>query len=187
MNSVNTFDVRNLIQTLKDRNIKDELLHFTLFLIDWKHTLVYGKQLTNAKWFKNENSIMDFSLDNKNLSDYLKEIKKDNLFPIVQPLSLIDVDRINLFINFIKEKTIRMLYTDFVNLYFSTYPVSFSNKNELIDLVECRDKYIDFVKETNNKKFSEIFCLQVDSKYLTKNDLDEYLDEKYSIKDFNDM
>ena len=56
------------------------------------------------------------------------------------------------------------------------------NKNELIDLVDLRNQYIDIVKDINNKKFNEIFGLEVESKYLNKNDLNEYL--KNIIKGF---
>lgn len=174
------YDIRNLIDNVRELNVKKELIHFVLFMIDWKYTLVYGEQLTNVKWFKNQNSIMDFNLNNKNLNDYLKEIEsKDNINIYDKNLSQIDLNKINLFINFVKSKTEKMLYTEFVNLYFSTYPLISSNKNELIDLVDLRNQYIDIVKDINNKKFNEIFGLEVESKYLSKNDLNEYL-KKYN-------
>lgn len=175
------YDIRNLIYNLKENNIKDELLHFSLFLVDWKYTLVYGEQLTNANWFKNNNSIMDFQLDDKFLKDYLVSINKNDLYPIPQPLSQIDFMRINLFVDFIKNKTEKMLYTDFAHLYFSTYPLINSTKNEQINLVNLRNEYIDVVKDINKKKFNEIFGLEIESKKYSANELDEFLNNKYSF------
>lgn len=177
------YDIRHLIYHIKELNIKKELIHFVLFIVDWKYTLVYGEQLTNVKWFKNQNSIMDFNLNNKNLNDYLKEIEiKDNISIHDENFSQIDLNRINLFIDFVKSKTEKMLYTEFVNLYFSTYPLISSNRNEFIDLVDLREQYINVVKNINIKKFNEIFGLEVESKCLSKNDLNEYLNFKIGLK-----
>ena len=124
--------------------IKDKALIIdTMYLIDWKHTLIHGKQLSNFEWF----------MDNRgqNIKHSIKEIEnievEDKLF------------------EFVLEKIERLKYTGIRHLVFSTYPVLTTEKYEKINMSEKANQYKNLLKK---KELERITSLQKRRGFVNK-------------------
>lgn len=118
-------------------NLDISVLSKILYLIDWKTCIEHGTQLTQLEW---TNGNFGITCDH-NLSlayDLATRIKKSIL-----DLNTSDTN----IINFILEKTYRMKYTDFAHLVQCTYPMIFSEKYEVLDLVKYANEYKIYKKE----------------------------------------
>lgn len=175
-------NIKDLIIMLKDRDIDEKNISKMLYLIDWKYTLVYGNQLTNANWFY-DNFGANFKIENQDMLYYIKNLDKHSIFS--EPLSQIDHIRIQIFINFIEEKFERMLYTDLMHMYFSTYPFFVTDKYDLINMENSREKYLDFLFETKYKNISEIVGLKTNNEIKTKDDIENWLIQNYTYNNID--
>lgn len=126
------------------REIGNDLVLKIAYLIDWKHTLVFGAQLTDAVWHKN-GSILPIGFKDSwlNLSFANIEFSEDE-------------KRV---IEFVLSKEKRMNYTDLTHLMFSTYPAIYTERFCDIDMIESAVKYKelfpkhDFTSLDDNKPF----------------------------------
>ena len=175
-------DIRNLIIDLKKDNFEKPIINKLLYLIDWKHTLVYGEQLTNANWIWSNNGAT-FELNNKDLDYYLNNLNKNSNY--FEENNDKDIVRKNIFIDFMKEKTERLLYTDFANMYFSTYPFIIGHKYDELNLEKSRNEYLQYLTNSKSDKINDIFGIRFENQILSKIDLEEYLNTNYENKLIN--
>ncbi len=127
-----------------------------LYLIEWKYLLVNNKRLFEGVWKYTLSGAVLQNID-------LRLIKSKNIE--------MDEKYLN-YINFVLEKKERLSYTDFANMYYSTYPLMNTSKGDFINLFECRKNYI---KTLSQDKKNSILSLDT---FLEKNKKKQ-IDKKY--------
>lgn len=127
-----------------------EKLAGVIFLVDWKHVLEYGEQMTDIQWeISNFGPSVEsiYSLaKNKNECFKLSEVKNNLGFRkfiirvryyAKENLSREEVD----ITDFIIEKYTRLSEMDFIRLIKSTYPVYCQQSYQKLDLVNLAKEY----------------------------------------------
>ncbi len=122
-----------------------------IYLIDWKHSIDYGKQASPINWYFNHygpyvDTVIELIKSNTDIfevtsyqniygggtSDKIKLIKQDE----------IDLeDSIKQAADFIITNTAHKNWSDFINLVYSTYPVKNNSKYSFLNLVEDAEKF----------------------------------------------
>lgn len=121
-----------------------------IYLLDWKYTLDYWKQITSIDWYfdsywpyvidvvKTTESTSLFKM--KHYLNYFNniwtiiEINDDNYEPNIS-------DDIKEIYDFIVNKTKKMNFNDFINFVYSTYPVQVSKRYTNMNLLELAQEY----------------------------------------------
>jgi len=129
-----------------------------LYLIEWKYILVHNQRLFEGVWEYTLSGAVINKID-------LRLIENRNVELTEEILN---------FVNFVLEKKERLSYTDFANMYYSTYPLINTRKGDLINLFECRKEYI---KTLSEEQKSSILSL---NSFLEKKK-DKKLDKKYFL------
>lgn len=122
-----------------------------IYLIDWKHSIDYGKQATSINWYFNHygpyvDTVIELIKSNNEIfevtsyqniygggtSDKIKLTKNEEIE--------ID-DSVMQASDFIITNTAHKNWSDFINLVYSTYPVKNNSKYSYLNLVEDAEKF----------------------------------------------
>ncbi len=140
-------DIKKLLHYLSvQKSVHKELVLKAAYLIDWKHTLIFGTQLTNAVWHKN-GSILPLGFNDSWLDTPYEDIEFNSEQQKV--------------IKFVLGKEKRMKYTEFTHLMFSTYPAIYTERFCDIDMISSAVKYKelypkhDFTSLDDNKSLPQ--------------------------------
>lgn len=158
--------ISNIIKyLLKEYPHKTELsasrLTKMIYLMDWKSSIDFGRQITNAKWH--------FDHYGPYVDDFVKLAKEDKgifventsnyyggkkqLFKLTEKsegdfnLTKEQKDIADFVINATKQKN----YEDFIQLVYSTYPVISNDRYSDLDLVSLAAKYKEILAKSSNK------------------------------------
>ncbi len=158
--------ISNIIKyLLKEYPHKAELsasrLTKMIYLMDWKSSIDYGRQITNAQWH--------FDHYGPYIDDFVKMAKEDKdisventlnyyggkkqLFKISEKfegnfdLTKEQKEIADFVINATKQKN----YEDFIQLVYSTYPVISNERYSDLDLVGSAEKYKEILANSSNK------------------------------------
>lgn len=158
--------ISNIIKyLLKEYPHKAELsasrLTKMIYLMDWKSSIDYGRQITNAQWhFDHYGPYVDdfvrMAKENKdisveNTSNYYG--RKKQLFKLSEKfegnfeLTKEQKEIADFVINVTKQKN----YEDFIQLVYSTYPVISNDRYSDLDLVDSAEKYKEILANSPNK------------------------------------
>lgn len=115
-----------------------------IYLIDWKNSIDYGKQVTNIKWYFNHYGpyVEDVINLMKNDTETFEVISYENPYSggITDKFKLKKSVRPNLDSNtlksadFIIKNTFRMNWSQFISLVYSSYPVKKGEKYTFLNL-----------------------------------------------------
>lgn len=154
---------------LKEYPHKSELsasrLTKMIYLMDWKSSIDFGRQITNAQWhFDHYGPYVDdfvkLAREDKdifveNTSNYYGG--KKQLFKLSNKTSeFFDLtkeqkDIADFVINATKQKN----YEDFIQLVYSTYPVISNDRYSDLDLVDSAAKYKKIIADSSNKALQQ--------------------------------
>jgi len=133
---------------------KDELskarLTKLVYLSDWKSAIEHGKQISDIKWIFNHHGPY--------VDDVYNEAYNSHLFKIIRQLNIYGKEKVvinlshkecwssltdnDIFcIEHVIKQTKPMLWGDFINLVYSTYPVVISDKYSKLNLVNIARAY----------------------------------------------
>lgn len=144
----------NPLQLSKPRLVK------IIYLIDWKHSLDFGEQATDIKWFYNH-----YGPYVDDVIDEIKAAKDDfEVTTYLNPFGGGNSDRIKLISqrmvdlspsvkstsDIIIAKTNEFEWTTFISIVYSTHPVKTSSKYTHLNLIEDAKKYKMIKDATNN-------------------------------------
>lgn len=116
------------------------MLVFILYLIDWKSTLIKGKQLSDIKW-----KYIDESFANDTIEKINNRIFKDGVFDhrkVKINLKKEDIAIIDELVN----KSLNLDSEKFIKLVFSTYPMYKEVKGINLDLSVLAKEYTEDYK-----------------------------------------
>lgn len=143
-----------LAYIIKSYPNKDDLSNARLtkmiYLSDWRHVLTYNKQISNISWY--------FDNYGPYVKDILKTVEKCNFFTrrettntFGESKTLIGLKDVNYEVNisteekssidYIKNVTQELNWTDFIKLVYSTYPIISTNRYNYFNLVEKAQAY----------------------------------------------
>lgn len=122
-----------------------------IYLADWKSSILYGKQITDIEWY--------FNHYGPYVSDIVDTIRNDSDFSIKSQVNAygehkeliclnanyavpILSETTQIVLNFVIEKTHKLMWDDFINLVYSTYPVVTQPKYSKLNLVELSQEYL---------------------------------------------
>ena len=158
--------ISNIIKyLLKEYPHKAELsasrLTKMIYLMDWKSSIDYGRQITNAQWHFDHygHYVDDFvrmakedkDISVENTSNYYGG--KKQLFKLSEKfegdfdLTKEQKEIADFVINATKQKN----YEDFIQLVYSTYPVISNDRYSDLDLVGSAEKYKEILANSSNK------------------------------------
>ncbi|BEE07972.1 Panacea domain-containing protein [Aeromonas dhakensis] len=158
--------ISNIIKyLLKEYPHKAELsasrLTKMIYLMDWKSSIDYGRQITNAQWHFDHYGpyVDDFvrmakedkDISVENTSNYYGG--KKQLFKLSEKfegdfdLTKEQKEIADFVINATKQKN----YEDFIQLVYSTYPVISNDRYSDLDLVGSAEKYKEILANSSNK------------------------------------
>jgi hypothetical protein len=121
-----------------------------IYLIDWKHALETGEQLTDIKWVNNHygpyvEDIIELIKERNDiflLDSYRNRYGKiTDKIKLVNKLESIEVGENKEIIDFIINKTNHFKWSDFMDIVMSTYPVQSYQRYTELDLSEDAKKY----------------------------------------------
>ena len=119
-------NIKKITSYLKYNGFDKSYIVKILFLLDWKHVLVTGERMFSVNWIYSSYGAK------------FEEFEIDNIIPRPN-IELLEEEKE--YIDFILKKVRRLKYTDFVNIYFSTYPLIYGVKYQPIDLVAMAKEY----------------------------------------------
>jgi len=124
-----------------------------VYLIDWKHSIVNGRQATSIQWYFNHygpyvDTVIDLVKKNPEIFNVETRINayggvSDKIKLISQQQITIE-DSIKSSADFIISNTSQMNWTDFINLVYSTYPIKSNSKYTNLNLVEEAKKFEEY-------------------------------------------
>ncbi|MGH1470679.1 MAG: Panacea domain-containing protein [Cellvibrionaceae bacterium] len=158
--------ISNIIKyLLKEYPHKSELsasrLTKMIYLMDWKSSIDFGHQITNAQWHFDHYGpyVEDFvklakedkDISVENTSNYYGG--KKQLFKLSEKFEgSFDLTKEQKVIaNFVIDATKQKNYEDFIQLVYSTYPVISNNRYSDLDLVGSAEKYKEILANSSNK------------------------------------
>ncbi|BDB67474.1 hypothetical protein Hc94105_1697 [Helicobacter cinaedi] len=136
-------------------------LNKIIYLIDWKNTLEYGSQMTDIQWKFNHYGPYVDRIENELRGDSRFKIENTlniygspkNIVSLCEDNNFIDPNaREKEIIDFIIDKTRKLLWNDFINLVYSTYPIISQEKGSMLDLVVLAKEYKEILKNRQNTK-----------------------------------
>lgn len=124
-----------------------------VYLIDWKHTIVNGRQATSIQWYFNHygpyvDNIID--LIKKSPEIFNVETRINSYGGMSDKIKLISQQQIEIqdsiknSADFIISNTSQMNWTEFINLVYSTYPIKSNSKYTNLNLVEEAKKFEEY-------------------------------------------
>ena len=124
-----------------------------VYLIDWKHTILNGRQATSIKWYFNHygpyvDNVID--LIKKNPEIFNVETRINAYGGVSDKIKLLSQQPIQIensikdSADFIILNTSQMNWTDFINLVYSTYPIKSNSKYTNLNLVEEAKRFEDY-------------------------------------------
>lgn len=124
-----------------------------IYLIDWKHTIVNGRQATSIQWYFNHygpyvDNIIE--LIKKNPETFNVETRINSYGGMSDKIKLISQQQIQIqdsiksSADFIISNTSQMNWTEFINLVYSTYPIKSNSKYTNLNLVEEAKKFEEY-------------------------------------------
>lgn len=132
-----------------------------IYLMDWKSSIDFGHQITNAQWhFNHYGPYVD---DFVKLAKEDKDITVENtstfyggrkqLFKLSEKfMGKIDLtEEQKKIADFVIDATKQKNYEDFIQLVYSTYPVISNDRYSDLDLVELATKYKEILEKNSNK------------------------------------
>jgi hypothetical protein len=136
-----------------------------IFLIDWKHAIVTGEQLTKIKWI------------NKHYGPYVEDIlelikERDDVFflnsyknkygaitdkiELINKTEIIELGSNKEIIDFIISNTIHYNWSDFISTVLSTYPVKKYQKFTFLDLSKDAKEFNKLRSTTANNVYKKL-------------------------------
>lgn len=137
------------------------LLTKMIYLMDWKSSIDYGRQITDAQWHSDHCGPY--------VDDFLRIVKEDKYISVEKTSNYYGEKRqlfklseefegdfdltkeqkeiADFVINAAKQKK----YEDFIRLVYSTYPVISSDRYGDLDLVDSAEKYKEILANNSNK------------------------------------
>lgn len=127
-----------VLKKYPDKYISEDIsiLIKIIYLVEWKHCIEYGKQLTDMQWHYTNHGPLTNELDE--LIFNILDIPKTKIKPTKLEKKII---------KFVIAKTKKMSYTTFNNLIYSTYPMFVKERGDGLNLVELAKEYEEYKKE----------------------------------------
>lgn len=131
-----------------------------IYLMDWKSSIDYGRQITDAQWHFNHYGpyVDDFVRVAKDDKDISVENTttyyggKKQLFKLSEGykgnIELTDEQR--KIADFVIDATKQKTYEDFIQLVYSTFPVISNDRYSDLDLVDLAKKYKELLAKSSN-------------------------------------
>ncbi|NBA78866.1 DUF4065 domain-containing protein [Emticicia sp. ODNR4P] len=121
-----------------------------IYLIDWKHTIVNGRQATPIQWYFNHygpyvDTVIDLIKDHPEI--FTVETRTNAYGGISDKIKLVSGQNVHLeesvkqSADFIISNTSQMSWTNFIDLVYSTYPIKTNSKYTYLNLVEEAKKF----------------------------------------------
>lgn len=131
--------IQNLIATIVHNGYYDfKTVVKIAYMMDWKHSVVYGSQMTDANWFVNDTNNLSINVDFE-FSNNIFSIKNGKISTELIPVPLTG-NELFIFNDIIMtiEKKIDSSISDFV---YSSYPFQSNPISKYLDLSNLASEY----------------------------------------------
>lgn len=132
-----------------------------IYLMDWKSSIDYGRQITDAKWHFNHYGpyVDDFVRLAKDDKDIFLENTvtyyggKKQLFRLSKghEVNIALTDEQKKIADFVIGATKQKNYEDFIQLIYSTFPIIANDRYSDLNLVELAQRYKEILERSSNK------------------------------------
>lgn len=124
-----------------------------IYLIDWKHAIVNGRQATSIEWYFNHygpyvDAVIDLIKENPDIFNVETRINAyGGVSDKIKLISKQDIqieESVKQSADFIISNTSQMNWTTFIDLVYSTYPIKTNSKYTYLNLVEEARKFEEY-------------------------------------------